>query len=248
MDTQRFIRLYQGIAVSVVALIFCIIAVFGGVIPSMKKIGELVLIAQSMSQDNAALEKKISILESYDETELRDKLGIVYSAVPGDKDIPGLFGTVELVAAETGVTILDMSVAGGKVSSASAIKQTPLEKQLGTRILPFTVSVVGNFPSIQKFITLAPTVRRLMRIRSFAIQFPKNDKPLTVSLIMDAFYEPSVTALGGAGLVITAITDGELATIDTLSLFPLLSQATNAHVVLPTPNSVTEQKLNPFAP
>lgn len=36
MDTQRFIRLYQGIAVSVVALIFCIIAVFGGVIPSMK--------------------------------------------------------------------------------------------------------------------------------------------------------------------------------------------------------------------
>lgn len=245
MDSQRFIRLYQGIAVSAVAIIFCIIALLGGVLPAIKKISELALTINSMNQDNASLGKKVAILESYDEVELKDKLGIVYSAVPGDKDIPGLFGTVELVAAQTGVTILDMNVSGGKVSSASAIKQTPLEKQLGTRILPFTVTIVGDFSSMQKFITLAPTVRRLMRIRSFSIQFPKSDKPLTVSMVMDAFYEPSVTALGGAGSVIASITTSEQATIDKLALFPLLSEATtigDAETAVPR----VEQKINPF--
>ena len=92
--------------------------------------------------------------------------------------------------------------------------------------------------------TLAPTVRRLMRIRSFSIQFPKNDKPLTVSMVMDAFYEPSITALGGASSVISAITTAEQATIDTLALFPLLSEAISVGDEEVAPS--VEQKLNPF--
>lgn len=242
MDIQKILRTYQSLAVSLAVLIFCVIAFFGGVLPSIQKVSELFLTVQSLTEDNKGLEKKIQILDGYDEEDLRAKLAIVLSTVPGDKGLPGLFGTVEAVAGSAGVTIVDMNVVGGKVATTAATKQTKQELEVGSRILHFTTTVVGSLPAMQDFITRVPTVRRLMRIRSFAITFPKNDKPLTVSLALDAFYEPYVTSLGGAASVVSALSTSELAIIDTLSTFPLVVQTAEA---LPEP-TVGQIKLNPF--
>lgn len=245
MDIQKLFHLYQGIGVSLAVLLFCVIAVIGGVFPSVNKLKESFVSIQALSMDNSMLEKKLSILESYDEATLKEKLAIALSAVPGDKGMPGLFGTVETVAGTAGVTILSMNVTGGSVASSSAAsKQSALEKQLGSRVLPFSVTVIGTFPSLQKFITLLPSVRRLMRIRSFSISFPKNDKPLSVTLSMDAFYEPYMTALGGTGSVVTALSDAELAVLDTLSQFPLVAQVEDASLSV---SATLENKPNPFA-
>ena len=193
----------------------------------------------SLKEDNAKLIGKAEILESYDEQDLKQKLSLVLSAVPGNKGLPGLFSTVEKVAKTAGVTLLNMSVTGGTIASISAQKQSAAEQKVGSRTIPFMVTVVGTSASMQKFITLAPRVRRLMRIRSFSTLFSKNDVPITVTLSMNAFYEPFVTSLGGASSVLTALSASELALIEQLSIFPLVG-----HEVQTIPmTAVTEQRL-----
>ncbi len=243
MDVKHILRTYQAVAISIAILLFCVIALLYGVIPSFKNVGELIVSMQVLEKDNASLTNKIEILDRYDETDLKEKLGVVLSAVPGDKGLPALFGTVEEVAGQAGVTLADMNVSGGLVSTASATKQSPLEKQLGTRALPFTVTVVGGLSNMQEFITKVALVRRLMRIRAFSITFPKNDKPLTISLSLDAFYEPYITSLGGVTAVISPLSDEELSTIDTLTSFPLMASSTEAVPLSPITGTT---KANPF--
>lgn len=242
MDVKHILRTYQAVAISIAILLFCVIALLYGVIPSFKNVGELIVSMQALEKDNASLTKKLAILDRYDEADLKEKLGVVLSAVPADKGLPELFSTVEEVAGKTGVSIADMNVSGGLVSTASAAKQSPLEKQLGTRTLPFTVTVVGGLSNMQEFITKVAVVRRLMRIRAFSISFPKNDTPLTISLSLDAFYEPYITSLGSVTQEISPLSDEELNTIEKLTGFPLM--ATSTETVLPSPMGTT--KANPF--
>lgn len=244
MDIKYILRTYQSIAISIAVLVFCISAVIGGVIPSVQKVRELFISVSALTKDNTMLKDKTALLDSYSEEDLKQKLVVVLSAVPGDKGLPGLFSTVEAVANTAGVKITDMTVTGGSVASSSAGKQSASEKKVGSHIIPFTVSVIGTASSIQQFIMLAPTVRRLMRIRLFSILFSKSDAELTVTLSMDAFYEPYVTPLGSTSSVLTALSTSELEFIDTLSTFPLVGQVSEAAPA----TAVTEQKSNPFSP
>lgn len=243
MDIKNILRTYQSIAISIAVLLFCITALIGGVIPSVQKVKELFISVSSLSKDNAMLKDKTELLDSYTEEDLKQKLAVVLSAVSGDKGLPSLFSTVEAVAETAGVRMVDMTVTGGIVASSSAGKQSASEKKVGSHIVPFTVTVTGTEVSIQQFIMLAPAVRRLMRIRLFSIIFSKSDQELTVTLSMDAFYEPYVSQLGGTSSVLTPLSESELAFIDTLSTFPLVGQATQAAPA----TAVTEQKLNPFS-
>lgn len=124
MDIKNILRTYQGIAVSIAVLVFCGIALFSGVIPSIQKVKEMFVAVSSLKEDNAKLIGKAEILESYDEQDLKQKLSLVLSAVPGNKGLPGLFSTVEKVAKTAGVTLLNMSVTGGTIASISAQKQS----------------------------------------------------------------------------------------------------------------------------
>lgn len=245
MDIQRIIRTYQQLAVSVAVLVFCVIAFFSGILPSFKTVRDRFIALYALGKDNEQLTQKVELLNRYEEIDLKDKLSVLFSAVPGDKSLPSLFGTVEAVANETGVTIVDMSVSGGLVASASASKQSPLEKKLGSRIVPFTVTVEGSLSNMQQFIINIPLVRRLMRIREFSITFPKNNKPLTVSFLLDAFYEPYETQLGGTGALIKPLNDDELSIIDKLTKFPLMLSANSENQSVAS-SSTTTVKSNPF--
>lgn len=215
-------RPYQSIAVSAGLLLLCIIAVIVGVLPAIQKVRELIDTSRTLNDDTAALSKKLTVLNGIDDVSVREQLGIVLSAVPADRSYPTIFETVEVVAQQTGVSIKSMNITGGAtIATSSAGKVTADEKKIGTRTVAFSVSVEGTLDNLKQFITLAPKVRRLLRIKVFSINFPKDDRPVNITLTMDAFYEPLPTSIGTAKTILPTLTDGDVAVIDKLSQFPL---------------------------
>ena len=237
-------RIYQDLTTSLLIIAFTVVGVFIGVLPAGKKIIEQAETGRQLSIQLEALQKKLDLLNSLDEDSLRADLATVLAAVPAEKSLPTVFSTVEGLASTVGVGILDQNISGvGSVASGSA-SQTALEKQLGTHMLPFSVTVEGPVSAIQEFIAQASKVRRLLRLKTFSISFPKENEILRVNLQMNAFYEPFPTNLGSLTSTISPLNEKEQALVIQIGNFPLLAQGGGA---LPLP-AIGVAKQNPFSP
>lgn len=240
-----FIKQYQSLVVSAAILVFSLVAVVFAVLPSVSTILALWEETKTIEDDVFRLEQKLAQLSALDEQQLRQQLSTVISAVPTDKSLPTVFSTVERVAETAGTSVSSMSIGGDtSLSTGSAVKLSASEKQLGTRTIPFTATVEGTLDAIQQFITTAPQIRRLLRIRTFAISFPENDRAISVTLQMDAFYQPSPAALGKSSQTLIPLTDTEQSAISRVSALPL---AGGNEASLPPP-LVGQTKPNPFVP
>ncbi len=238
-------RTYQNLIISAAILLFCAIGFITAVFPAVEKIQSLLSDTQQLTDDTKALTAKLTVLNALDESSLRQQLSAVISAVPTDKSLPTVFSTIEGLAAQSGVSVVSVDIEGDTaLATASAAKQTPEEKMLGTRTIPFSATIEGTLDAIQHFIALAPQVRRLLRIRTFAITFPSDAKPVRISLEMDAFYQPSPTSLGKTGAAIVTLSDAEQSVISKVSQLP---QVSGADMSLPPP-LMGQMKPNPFAP
>lgn len=241
----KFRRTYQSLIISIGVIVFVVIGFLGGIYPASQKVIHLLEQKKALGEERDKLKKKLAILDSLDEQALRADLTTVIAAVPSDKSIPSLFQTVEGLASEAGVALDSISISAvGSVSTQSASGTSSLEKQIGSHLLPFISSLTGGFENIQQFITRVPSVRRLVRIRTFAMSFPKDQQPLNISFEMDAFYEPFPTSLGTQSSPIFEITPKEEQVISTLSQFPIIGQGFYS---LPTDASAVV-KTNPFSP
>jgi len=242
---NKTLRTYRGMIVSGAIVLFCVVAIVLAVAPSILKIQEMLSQVRDIAAEADGLQKKLNTLNTLDEQTLRFQLASVLTAVPGDRSFPSLFETVEGVAARTGVSVEQMSLSGGTtLATPSAAKLSAADRKLGTRTVPFSVTVNGSISAVQEFITLAPNVRRLLRIRTFSIAFPPDDRPLTVSIEMDAFYEPLPTSLGTAKTILPELTAADVAIIDRLGNMELITQSAEA---LPEP-FIGQIKPNPFSP
>jgi Tfp pilus assembly protein PilO len=245
MQMDKLFRKYQNSIVSGVLLLFCILATVFAVIPSIGKIQQLIADLRVMTEETTALKKKLDTLTALDEGTLRTNLTNVLSAVPAERSFPTVFETVESVAAQTGVSVVSMSISGGaSLATPAASQVSAADKKLGTRTIPFSVTINGSLSGIEQFIALIPQVRRLLRIRVFSIAFPKDDRPLTVIVDMDAFYEPLPSTIGNAKAVLPQLTDADFTMINRLTALPLASQESGA---LPPP-LIGKSKENPFSP
>ena len=138
-----------------------------------------------------------------------------------------------------------MHLTGGTtLATPSATKVSAADKKLGTRTVPFSVTISGSLPAVQQFIALAPKVRRLLRIRTFSIAFPRDVRPLTVAIEMDAFYEPLPTSLGTAITLLPAISAADDVIITQLGELPHITQDNGD---LPPP-LIGRVKESPFSP
>lgn len=245
MQFDKLFRKYQNTIVSAVILLFCVLAAIFAVIPSVTKVQQLAADLRVMTEESTALKKKLDTLVTLDEATLRTNLTNVLSAVPAERSFPTVFETVESVAAQTGVSVVSMSISGGaSLATPAASQVSAADKKLGTRTIPFSVTINGSLTGIEQFIALIPQVRRLLRIRVFSIAFPKDDRPLTVNIDMDAFYEPLPASIGSAKAVLPQLTETDLAMIEKLTSLPLASQESGA---LPPP-LIGKTKENPFSP
>lgn len=242
---DTLLKKYKDLIISVVILLFCAIGFIGGVAPAAQKVQGLFDQTQQLSSQTKALRTKLTALNALDESVLRNQLNEVIAAVPSDKSLPTVFSTVEGIAGQAGVSIANMSIGGdASLATPTAAKRTAQEKQLGTRTIPFSVTIEGTPPAIQQFIALAPQVRRLLRIRTFAITFPSNDRPVHIAVEMDAFYEPFPGSIGKTGSALPILSDKEVEIISMVSKLPMVN---SAEVALPPP-LIGQTKPDPFAP
>lgn len=245
MTTEKFIRVYQHMIISGVIVIFCVIATIFALVPAVGTIQQMLSEGSVLSDETDELQEKLNALNTMDEATIRGQLTEVLSAVPAERSFPTVFETVEGVAAKTGVSVINMNLAGGAtLATPSSTQVSAADKKLGTRTIPFSVSINGSLTSVQEFIAMIPKVRRLFRIRVFSISFPKDLRPLTVNIEMDAFYEPLPASIGNAKSVLPILTEADQSIVMRLTELPLATFESGA---MPPP-LIGKIKENPFAP
>ena len=179
----------------------------------------------------------------------RGLLADLVTAVPADQSLTSLFSTMDGLASEIGITVTELTLAKpGPLATESARRQSKEEKEIGTNLLPFTATIVGNYDQIREFLARAVKVRRFFRVRGFTLSLvdPTN---VSVRMNMDAFYAPYLTVIGGVDTKIEALTETDERTIATVANLPLVG---NPLLSLPPGEQGGDvpivPKANPFAP
>jgi Tfp pilus assembly protein PilO len=192
MQLAKLIRRYRELCISIGMIAICILGVVFGIIPGIGKIVQMRNDIVALSNTVEQLKTRISVVNSNDESVYRIQLQELVAAVPSDKSLTTLFSTVDALAGASGVTIADLSLTKpGSIATESAKKQSNEEKQIGSNILPFSVTVNGGYQQIYSFLSQVVNVRRFFRVRNFDISFVDTSN-ISVRMGMDAFYSPIV--------------------------------------------------------
>jgi len=232
MQIPKFLRPYQGLIISILMIIVAILGIVFGIIPAIGKIIQMRSNIISLSEANEQMKTKLNILESTDENVYRSELQDLVAAVPSDKSLTTLFSTVDAISASSGVTISDLSlIKPGSIATESAVKQSTEEKQIGSSILPFTVTVYGTYAQIHDFLSQVVGVRRFFRVRNFDISF-SDVSNISVRMGMDAFYSPISLNPATFNKPLEPLTQEEEQIIAKIQALPIVGQ-----ISLPAPST-----------
>lgn len=246
-EIRKFLRAYQSFVVSAILLVSVIAGFIFGIIPAARKTLDLRSEAGIRTRQIEDLRVKASILASVDETSYRGYLADLVSAVPPDQSLTSLFATIDGLGNETGVVLTNLAlVKPGAIATESARRQSAEEKQIGTHLLPFTVTVSGSYDQIREFLARVVSVRRFFRVRRFDLSLldPTN---VLVKMDMDAYYAPYLSSIGGTDTKIDPLTPKDEEIMTLVRSMPIVGGIEVLAPQLPG-NSTTEFKANPFAP
>ncbi|OGG11492.1 hypothetical protein A2Z00_03535 [Candidatus Gottesmanbacteria bacterium RBG_13_45_10] len=245
VNYKRFVRSYRGIIISLVIIIGVIIGAIAGLVPVIQKIFALQSETASLSSDVSLLRTKLNYLDQLDEPTLKSYLVELAAAVPPDKSLSSLFGTIDGLSARTGVAVSEFTVlSAGSIASEAAKQQTQEEKKIGSNLLPFTVKVMGGYDQIRNFLDQSVGVRRFFRVRNFDISFA-DVTSISVRMGMDAFYLPFPTNLGSVQEQLQPLTEEEQNLITKVANLPLLGQTVS---VTSGMQPSVSSKADPFSP
>lgn len=246
MQLTKFIRTYRELCISIGMIAISILGVVFGIIPGVGKIigmrNDIVALSNTVEQ----LKTRISIVNSNDESVYQAQLQELVAAVPSDKSLTTLFSTIDGLSALSGVTIADLSLTKpGSIATESAVTQSNEEKQIGSNILPFSVTVNGGYQQIYSFLSQVVNVRRFFRVRNFDISFVDTSN-ISVHMGMDAFYSPIVIKPAVFDAPLEPITAEEQAFIAKIQAMPIVGA-----VSLPPPTvggtSTAPSRTDPFS-
>lgn len=248
-EIRRFLKLYQRFVVSAAVLVFVFLGFALGVVPAAQKVLTLGDEVSALNDQTQNLRTKAAILTAIDEATYKKFLADLVTAVPADQSLTSLFSTMDGLAEETGITLTGLSlVTPGALATESARRQSAQEKEIGTNLLPFTVTIAGSYDQIREFLARAVKVRRFFRVRGFELSLidPTN---VSVRMQMDAFYAPYLTVIGGVDTKVEALNEKDEQVIATVANLPVVG---NSLLSSPASQQAGEvpavPKDNPFAP
>lgn len=222
---RRFLRTYQGFVLSGVVLIFGIIVFFVAVIPGIQATRDLYDNLKTVEKEINVFQGKLQFLEALNEEGIRDQLMILVSAVPQEKSVPTIFSTVEGLARESGVSIIDLSLTspGQLASMSGAIAKSASEKKIGASTLPFTLTASGNYDQIRRFVGRINSVRRMFDVTSFDISISASGVT-QVRLTLTAFYQLLPTKVGSIHAQVTSLSEKDETILARILQYPDMSQ------------------------
>lgn len=211
---RRLLRVYQGFVVSGAMLLFGVVAIVFALIPGIRATRELYGQLRQTEQSVLALEKKNVFLASLGEDELRENVLMLLSAVPQEKSVPTIFSTVEGLANQGGVSIVDMSLTSpGSLATGAASRLSKL---------PFSLTASGSYDQIRAFIGGVNAVRRLFDVTSFDVSIGAAGAT-QVRLSLAAFYQPLPTNVGNVQGPIAVLSQKEEGVLATIMQYPDVS-------------------------
>lgn len=222
---RRFLRMYQGFVVSGAIILFGTVAFALAVLPGVRATRDLYGNLQDVQKEVQALSGKLTFLKSLNEDDLRARLVTILSAVPQEKSVPTIFSTVDGLANESGVSIVDMSLTStGSIATGAASRQSAAEKKIGASTLAFTMNATGSYDQIRAFVSEINKVRRIFDVTSFDLSIGSTGVT-QVRLSLTAFYQPLPTKVGSIQSPVIALTTKEEEVFTKVSQYPDVSQS-----------------------
>jgi len=245
---RRIIRLYQSFIISGVIILFCLIALFVGIIPGSQKIVSMGKAVYEQTKTIQSLEEKINILNTLDEELLQSYVTSAITAVPADKSLGTIFSTIDGLTAQEGVAVEGVSLSSiGSIATESAQKLSTEEQKIGVNIVPFSIVVVGPIEQVRNVVDKAVKIRRLFRIRNFDLSFDNKSGTTRSTIQMDAYYVPFSKSLGKIRDALKPLSDEEIQIMSKISALPLVTReeqvSTESSQVQTGPRS-----MDPFSP
>ena len=221
---RRFLRIYQGFVVTGAIIVFGVIAFFLAVLPGIRATRDLYENLTIVQKEVQALSSKFAFLQSLGENDLRDRLLTMLQAVPAEKSIPTIFSSADGLANKSGVSIIDMNLAGmGSLATGAAVRQSAAEKKIGASTLPFTMNATGSYDQIRSFVSEINKVRRLFDVTSFDLTIGSTGVT-QVRLSLAAFHQPIPTKVGSIQSPVITLTSKEEEIFMKVSQYPDVSQ------------------------
>lgn len=240
---QRFLRIYQGFVVSGAIVLFGVVALLFAVIPGIRTTVALYDDLGELEGQIKNLSAKLSFLESLREEELRGQVAELLAAVPEEKSVPTILGTIEGLAQQTVVTIDDMSLTSpGSLATGSAARQSAAEKKIGASGLPFSLNASGTYEAVRDFVGKINAVRRLFDVTSFDVSTSGTGET-KLRLSLTAFYQPLPSSIGSVESPVARLSEKDRATLENVLQFPDVSPSSG----VPLTPILTDGKRDPFA-
>jgi hypothetical protein len=247
INIRKFFRTYGNVIISISILLGITGGTIVGLIPAIRSIIVTRGAINQLSTDVDSLKNKANTLESMEEDTFRKYLSELVLAVPPDKSLPSLFSTIDGLGAKTGVSLSDFTLSKpGSLATASAKQITSEEKQTGSNLLPFTVTVGGTYDQIYEFVQQSIQVRRFFRVKYFDISFASINA-MSVRMGMDSYYAPYPINLGSAGQAIESLSQDDEAIIAKITSFPSLGTDSQSGLQTTLSPSVNIHE-DPFSP
>lgn len=171
----KFYQSYKLYIFSAVAAISSLILIIFVIYPQTSKLLSNQRLDKDVSQKSKFLEAKAQALESYDPEDLSLKVRNVLGSYPVDKDLVAAVSLLQNFTAQSGFSIISLSVGGGSGKGASQSYSVKLDILGPKALLPGMIKGIEDS-------------NRLMRVSSIEETAGRDSGSTTVSLAVDILY------------------------------------------------------------
>lgn len=165
-----------------------IILVFVAIQPTLQTIAKLNQEVQAKKELSSKLTSKISALNTaialYSQNQ--DQMHLIDEALPSTANLVPTLKTIEKIAGETNVVITAMSVS----TVPDEIDELPTSATATLTPLPISVTVMGQYQDMYKFVEALHGSRRTIQVLSanFSLEETRGQRALTANFMIDAPY------------------------------------------------------------
>lgn len=171
------------------------------------------------------LDAKAETLQNFDHKAYADKLAVVLSSLPVDKDLSTIIGVFRNLTASAGMALSNLKIGGGDGSNSYSI----------------TAEVVGPAKNINLLLDVIDNSPRIMKLVSLETN-PSGNDLINASVSVDVFYIPAPENLGSVEALLPELTEKDQAFLSSLKV----SATTDVGTLPVSQVALPSGKANPF--
>lgn len=179
----KFYLNYKEYVFSVVVVLSSLILIIFVIYPQTSKLISNRQVEEDINQRSKFLEAKAQALESYDQEDLKLKVGKVLSAYPVDKDLVAAVSLLQDFITQSGFSIISISIESGSIKA-------------GTQSFSIKLEILGAKASLPVILTGIENSTRLMRVSSIETTSGRDPVSATASLTVDFLYSSAPEGFG----------------------------------------------------